>query len=252
MFKILFLFLVIALIIYLHQNKIKIKWKTFKGRGFKPIRGPFGVYNYCGKQGTGKTYSVVEYLVDNNDKIQVFCNISDVKNVSDITYFTGFKELIELRDKLDWANLNHKDYIIFHCKKITLTGKQLVFVYDEIFEELIRGSKLEKPVMDFLCQMRKRGIIFLTTCQEWGELPLSFRKFCRYQIDCLMVPFFKTGFLIKTFHNAERMKWSNDEQEHVAPVTETTITKLRLLIANSYDTFLRISSVAPQTTTEEK
>ena len=117
------------------------------------------------------------------------------------------------------------------------------FNYDEIFTELMKGSKLSKPVLDLLCQMRKRKIIFLTTAQEWSEIPLSFRRFCRYEIDCKMIPFLWTGFLLKTFKDAENMKWSNDEQEHIAPLVETTITHTRKKIADSYDTFLRISSV---------
>lgn len=251
MIKFLFLFLIIAFFVYLKSNKIKIKWKTFKYKGFKPVRGKFGVYVYCGKQGKGKTYSVVEYLIDNDEKIQVFSNIFNIKNVTDITYFTGFKELIELRDKIDWARDNKRNYIIFHSKKILLTGNQIVFVYDEIFEELRRGSVLNKEITDFLCQMRKREFIFLSTCQDWSELPLPFRKFCRYQIDCNMFPVFNFGLLIKVFHDAEKMKWSTDEQEHVAPIIETTVTKCRKLIAESYDTFLRISTVASQTTTVE-
>ena len=202
--------------------------RTFKGKGFRPERGNFGVYNYCGKQGKGKTYSLVEYLVDNSPIIKVFSNISDILNVEDISYFTGFKGLIKIKEDLDSGLIK--------------TDKQIVIVFDEIFTELMKGDKLTKPVMDFLCQMRKRQIIFLTTCQEWAELPLTFRRFCRYQIDCEMKPFLWTGFLIKTFKDAENMKWSNDDQEHVAPIVETTITKCRLFIAQSYDTFLRISS----------
>lgn len=216
-------------IIYCFKNKVKLKLRTFKGKGFRPERGNFGLYTYCGKQGKGKTYSLVEYLVDNSPRIKVFSNITDIQNVEDITYFRGFKGLIEIKHKID--------------NNLIDTDKQIVIVFDEVFTEILKGSKLSQEVTDFLCQMRKRKIIFLTTCQEWAELPLSYRRFCRYQIDCDMRPFFNTGFLIKTFKDAENMKWSDEEQEHVAPIVETTITKLRLSIAGSYDTFLRISSV---------
>lgn len=100
--------------------------------------------------------------------------------------------------------------------------------------------------------MRKRKIIFLTTCQYWAELPITYRRFCRYQIDCNMIPFLWTGVLIKTFHDAELMKWSNDDQDFIAPITETTFTKCRRKIANSYDTFLRISSTDPITTQQSR
>lgn len=251
----------IILIVYMIKAKVRIKLRTFKGKGFRPVRGNFGLYVYCGKQGTGKTYSVVEYLQDNKDNIVVFSNIADIQGFK-YFHFTGFNELLALKEILDYDYMNHTEdeFLAFiYNKKFnedrTLqifelledyrnNDKQLVFVYDEIFTELLKGSKLGKQVIDFLCQMRKRKIIFLTTCQEWAELPLSFRRFCRFEIDCKMIPFLWTGFLIKTFKDAENMKWSNDEQEHVAPLVETTITKCRKSIAESYNTFLRISSVA--------
>lgn len=206
--------------------------------------------------GKGKTYSLVEYLLDNKDNIVVFNNVADVKGL-DYVNFTGFKELIYIKEIIDYKgddtslfsficsrfDENRAKHILSLLKDLRENNKQLVITYDEIFTELLRNSSLAKPVMDFLCQMRKRKIIFLTTCQEWSELPLSFRRFCRFQIDCDMKPFLWTGFLIKTFHDAENMKWSNEEQEHIAPIIETTITKCRKYIADSYDTFLRISSV---------
>lgn len=250
--------ILIVLIIALFKNKVKIKWRTFKGKGFRPVRGNFGLYVYCGKQGTGKTYSYVEYLLDNKKNIIHCGNVADIQGI-DYFHFTGFTELLKLKEIIDYNYKDYNDLKAFIYEKfndenrtihlfnllvdLKENDKQLVIGYDEIFTELLKGSKLSKEVIDFLCQMRKRKIIFLTTCQEWAELPLSFRRFCRYQIDCKMIPVLWTGFLIKTFKDAENMKWSNDEQEHVAPLVETTITKCRKFIADSYNTFLRISSV---------
>lgn len=219
---------VIYTIFYCITNKVRIKWKTFKERGFAPKRGNFGIYCYDGKQGKGKTYSLVEYLLDNKDDIVVFCNIADIQNLR-YTYYTGFKQLLQIKKMID--------------DEIIKTDQQIVIVYDEIFTELQKQSKLNAEVMDFLCQMRKRQIIFMTTAQEWSEIPLTFRRFCRYQIKCNMINIFGIGILIKQFKDAENMKWSNDEQEHIAPLMETTITKCRKRIANSYNTFLRIRPV---------
>lgn len=261
--------LMLILILFLFwcfSNKVKIKWKTFLKKGFTPKRGNFGVYCYDGKQGKGKTYSVVEYLLDNRDGIAVFCNIADIKNI-DYFYFTGFTELIKLKKIIDYNYTDNDDllfyiYSLFPNKIRTKqifsqiieykNGRQLVFVYDEIFTELQKKSNLTKDVIDFLCQMRKRKIIFLTTAQEWAEIPLSFRRFCRYEIKCRMINFFGIGLLFKEFNDAENMKWSDEQQEHVAPLLETTLTKCRKYIANSYNTYLRVSSVVVQPTTEEK
>lgn len=218
------------ILIYCIKNKVHIKWRTFFSKGFRPIRGDFGLFTYCGAQGKGKTYSLVEYLIDNSKHIKVYSNISGIDNVEDITYFTGFTGLIDIKHQLDSGKIKVPE------------KKQLVIVFDEVFTELQKGDKLSKEVLDFLCQMRKRKIIFLTTCQYWAELPITYRRFCRYQIDCNMFPILWSGVLIKTFHDAENMKWDNDEQDFVAPVTETTFTKCRKIVSDSYDTFLRISS----------
>lgn len=210
------IFIVIILIAYKFKNKIKIKWKTFIKRGFKPNRGIFGVYCYCGKQGQGKTYSVVEFLHNNKD-LPIYCNLTSIKGI-EYTYIANFDELLQLREKTD-------------C----------IIVYDEIFSALQKNSTINKDVLDFLSQMRKRRIICLTTAQEWAEIPLTWRRYCRYQIDCrlIRIPFIN-GILIKTFKDAENMKWSNDDMEHIAPVLETTITHTQKWIANSYDTYEQI------------
>ena len=208
--------LLIGVIYYKFSNKIKIKWKTFLKRGFKPNRGIFGVYCYCGKQGQGKTYSVVEFLHNNSD-LPIYCNLTSIKGINYI-YIANFEELLSLRDKTD-------------C----------IIVYDEIFSALQKNTTINKDVLDFLSQMRKRRIICLTTAQEWAEIPLTWRRYCRYQIDCrlIRIPFIN-GILIKTFKDAENMKWSNDDMEHIAPLLETTITHTQKWIANSYDTYEQI------------
>ena len=213
----LFIFIIVIIIIFIRFRHTKIKFKTFFKKGFAPKRGRFGVYCYCGKQGSGKTYSAVEFLL-NNSHMPIYSNVSTIKGV-DYTYFTGFDNLLLLRDKTDC--------IIF---------------YDEIFTALTKSSKINQQVLDFLSQMRKRRIIFITTAQEWLEINITLRRYCRYQIECKMLNIFGLGLLIKHFYDAEQLKWSNEDNEYIAPLLETTISKCNLDIANSYDTFEQIKS----------
>ena len=97
--------LVILTFVLCALYKVKIKWKTFFKRGFLPVRGNFGIYCYCGKQGTGKTYSVVEYLLDNKKDIVVFSNISGISNI-DYFDFVGFDELVKLKKIIDYTDKN--------------------------------------------------------------------------------------------------------------------------------------------------
>lgn len=205
-----------ALIYVFYVKKIHIKLHTFLEKGFVPTKGPYGVYCFCGKQGKGKTYSVVEFLKDNNN-MPIYANIKSIDGIN-YTYFEGFEELLKLREK-----------------------SNCIIVYDEIFTALTKTSKMNTDVLDFLSQMRKRGIIFLTTAQEWLEINITLRRYCRYQIECNMISVLGLfGILIKSFYDAEQMKWSNLDNEYIAPIISTTITKCRLKIANSYDTYEQI------------
>lgn len=215
MYFLLFIIIIICLIVKFRHTKIK--FKTFFKKGFAPKRGKFGVYCYCGKQGSGKTYSAVEFIL-NNSHMPIYSNVSTIKGV-DYEYFNGFDNLLKLRDKTDC--------IIF---------------YDEIFTALTKSSKINQDVLDFLSQMRKRRIIFITTAQEWLEINITLRRYCRYQIECSMRNILGLGILIKHCYDAEQMKWSNDDNEYIAPLIETTISKCNLSVANSYDTFEQIKT----------
>ena len=89
MYLILLFVVLIVLIIKFRHTKIKLK--TFFRKGFAPKRGKFGVYCYCGKQGSGKTYSAVEFLL-NNSHLPIYSNVSTIKGI-DYEYFTGFDNL---------------------------------------------------------------------------------------------------------------------------------------------------------------
>ena len=117
------IFIIILIIILCVKYKVKIKLKTFLKRGFTPKRGVWGVYTYDGAQGKGKTYSLIEYVLDNRNSIELFSNIKGIKNI-DYTYYTGFDGLIDIKHKLDAGTLVYDH------------DKQLVIIYDEIFTEL--------------------------------------------------------------------------------------------------------------------
>ena len=224
--------LIFIIVFFIYFRKVKIKWKTFFKKGFRKTSKPFGVYCYCGKQGSGKTYSCVEFI-NKNSKMRIYSNLKSIKGVK-YTYFNGLKELLELRKE--------HDCIIF---------------YDEIFTELTKNDKLSKDVLDFLCQMRKRRILFITTAQEWGELPLTLRRYCRFQINCSLkrLPFIG-GLCIKKVYDAENLHWSSDDNDWIAPIIGTLVSHTQLRLANSYDTFEQIgyysnSSTLPTQKVEE-
>lgn len=214
MFQILIIVFIIAFIYNLRH--LRIKFKTFFRKGFAPKRGRFGVYCYHGKQGSGKTYSCVEFLNDNK-KYDIYSNVH--LSGIDYTYIHGFDQLLSLRDKTN-------------C----------IILYDEIFTALTKNSRITTDILDFLSQMRKRQIIFITTAQEWLELPITLRRYCRYSIECSIRNVLGIGILVKKMYDAEQMKWSNDENEYVAPIITSTLSKCNIRIAQMYDTFEQIKS----------
>lgn len=227
--KFLFIFFFAAIIFILLLCRVKVKWKTFLKIGFLPRRGPFGLYCYCGSQGNGKTYSLIEYLEDNKAHIKVYSNVSNISiNGLKIDYYKGFRAMLNIIDDFDNGIIKVSD------------KEQLVILYDELFSEFVKGQKVDPDFMEFLAQLRKRKIIILTTCQYWAELPISIRRFCRYQIDCKMFNLLFIGILWKRFRDAENMKWSNDDQDFIAPLVENTFSKCRLKVAKSYNTNERI------------
>lgn len=115
---------------------------------------------------------------------------------------------------------------------------QYIIFYDEIFT-LIEKGKLSKEMLSFISQMRKRHLYLYTTCQEWLELNVTFRRYVRYQVDCKMLNLKILNFAISinVIKDAYQMKWNNLENEYVCPIIKTTIKKCSKAIADSYDTF---------------
>ena len=217
--KIIIIIFIIYIILKMKQNNIRIKLKTFFKKGFQVETGPYGVYCYVGKQGSGKTYSVIEYLHEHSN-LKIYSNVKSIKDLQ-YTYIANFDDLLSIE------NTEDENIIIF---------------YDEIFSALTKNDKMSKEVLSFLSQMRKRKIIFLTTAQEWLEINVTLRRYVRFQIDCEIRNFFKRSYLIKTFHDGDLIHWDNLLNDYVSPILETTISKMQITIANSYDTYETINS----------
>lgn len=231
MFKYIFILFGVVFIAFLIKSKIRIKFKSFFKRGIKLQGGKYGVYCYCGKQGSSKTMSVIKFLHDHSKNNEViYCNMKSIdKDKIPYRYIEGLEGLLSLRSE--------HDIIIF---------------FDEIFTEITKHQKISSDVMDFLSQMRKRRIILLTTCQEWRLLPLDFRLYVRFQVNCSMrtIPFFN-AISIKKIIDGDNIKWSDEEQDFVGELVETTVWHCEKEIANCYDTYEQIGKYSNYTCAPE-
>lgn len=219
--------LVLSLIIMMIKNKIWIRIDTFFRKGFPKHDDKYGIYCFTGKQGSGKTYSVIDFLAETKNKKQkVLTNVKSYYNShkGETIYCEDFGKIVELCEKDGYG----KKYIIF---------------FDEIFT-LIEKGKLDKHMLSFLSQMRKRGLILLTTAQEWLEINVTFRRYVRFQIDVAMIniPVLNFAILINKVNDAYQMKWDNLQNEYVCPIIRTNIKKCSKKIADSYDTYETIAT----------
>ena len=155
-------------IFFIISSKIHIDFHSFFRKGFKKTDNTFGLYCYVGKQGKGKTYSAIKFLM--NYKKNGYRIITNVKS------FNVFSDTIYLDNIYD---------IIRFCKENIKDNKEdkYIIFFDEIFTILEKNTRLNKEILSFLSQLRKRSIILITTAQEWAEINITFRRYCRYQID---------------------------------------------------------------------
>lgn len=224
MFIFIFIIVLSYFIVFVFRSHLRIDWKSLFKEGFSKKDNAFGLYTYTGKQGEGKTYSAIKFISEQKNRYNyiVITNVHSFNEFEDTIYIDDIMQLI------DFVKINHDK-----------NGKKYLIFFDEIFTVLMKGQSINNDILSFLAQLRKRGIIFVTTAQEWSEIPLTFRRFCRFQISCHMfsVPLINKAFLTNKINDGYNAKWNNDTQEFEAPTLQTNFSKGNLDVINMYDTF---------------
>lgn len=221
--SILFIILFVYLLFAFFNAKIYIDFKTFFKKGFKKLDNAFGLYCYTGKQGKGKTYSAIKFLIE--QKLQhgyiILTNVKSFNAFDDTLYFQTIDELID------------------KAIELTKNGKKIIIFFDEIFTILEKRTPMNKKILSFISQLRKRQIVLVTTAQEWSEINITFRRYVRYQISCNMfsLPFIHTAFIFNSINDGDLIYWDNDQQEFIAPRISANFSKGNLSIIKAYDTF---------------
>lgn len=212
-----------VVLLFMWVNKISVDWSSILRKTLALDRGIFGVYCFDGKQGSGKTYSLVKYIKKNAGGREIYSNITFF---GDIEYkrIESVNELLKLRDK-----------------------KNVLIVYDEILNMLNDKTiprKIRDELMEFLTQQRKMKNIMLTTTQEWLNMPIEFRRFVRIQIICTTIPLGRFGgILVEEYRDAYQMKWDQLENEYVAPRISLKYSKYERRFMQSYDTYERVKAL---------
>lgn len=217
-FIVFFIFIFWTRSIHLH-----IDFKSFLKKGFKKVDNAYGLFVYTGKQGYGKTYSAIKFLIDQKQRFnyRIITNVLSFNTYSDTLFMTDINDIID------------------YCSQFNNNDANVIIFFDEIFTILEKRGSINSKILGFISQLRKRNIIMVTTAQEWLEINMTFRRYARYQVDCHMIslPFSKNALQLNYVNDAEQMKWSNDDNEYVAPRLLTKISKGNKSIIESYDTF---------------
>lgn len=233
-FLIIFIFLFVF-INYIVVNHVRFDLKSFLKTGFSKRDDKFGLYTFVGQQGEGKTYSAVRMAIrlKQQDGYTIITNLESFNVYEDTIYE---KDILKIIDTVIESTDNNFDN---RCKYIVL--------FDEIFTVLMRNAKNLSyliPITNFLAQLRKRKIIFITTAQIWNEIPIEFRRLCRFVVSCHMFnfPIFNKAITINRIGDGYNTRWDDQQQDFVAPVLQTNIAKGNQLIIDSYDTFETIQT----------
>ena len=229
MIKLIIIIIIFTLIYYCYSQHLHINFKSFLKKGFKKFDNDFGLYCFTGKQGKGKTYSATKFCLDQ-------------QKIYDYTILTNIKSFANSGTNIVYvSNIND---IIDYCVNYENNEEKVIIFFDEIFTILNKNTPINKKILSFLSQLRKRHIIFITTAQEWSEINITFRRYVRFQIACNMVslPIFKTAIVINAVNDGDLIKWDNDTQDFVAPRLQTNISKGLKKVIESYDTFETINT----------
>ena len=216
-----YLFIIVIIFIIFSQFKnLHIDFKSFLKKGFKISKDKFGLFCFTGKQGSGKTYSSIRFLLENSKNGLIITNVKSFAKTVECIYIKNILDIIEFCE-------NYKG------------DKQLYIFFDEIFTILEKKTAINKDILSFISQLRKRHIILITTAQEWSEINITFRRYVRFQISCSMyrLPFLHTAIIINDVHDGDTLKWNGETMEYEADLIQKNIHKSNLWVAESYDTY---------------
>lgn len=200
-----------------------IRLNTFFKKGLPRIDDRHGVYFITGRQGTGKNYYAVMFLLNQSKSLcnKIYTNIKSLHIPGyDIIYFNKVQEL--------YMNVEE------HC----------IFVIDEISRKYKKTSPTDDQFYAWLNQSRKRKRIVLLLTQEWRELPMWIRRPAKYMITTSKNKLLNSfGLFITTICDAENMVFNKDEGEYECPPIIKILYKRNKSVADLYDTFEPINSL---------
>lgn len=153
----------------------------------------YGIIGYCGKQGSGKSYSAVKLVEDLLNAYDNICVVSNIPISCDYFYkFTNMKSLINLSANFDGC----------------------ICLFDEItnlFNNL-DYKNFDTRWFDLINMLRKRHILLIGTCPVFNRINKAFREQFDYFVDCKNVTFGKWKFQVNEIYKSTSISFFDENQ----------------------------------------
>lgn len=203
---------------------MKIYFKTFKDRWFRPPKNQFptGSRVYKGFQGSGKTLSLVFdalQLQKEFPRCLVYSNVH-IKGLNNFHYIDTDEDLAEALTVGNGAD-------------------GVLVILDEAHLYFGKKSGIPLDVLTAISQQRKDRRSIWFTSQIWEELDISLRKQVKEIVNCRC---YFGKFQFNTFSDGETLSWDKMSSQYVAKTKGSVIFKHSQTLYNSYDTYQKIIS----------
>lgn len=239
-----FIFKFIEAFPYFIKDFITMDKKEFRGYGF---------HIFCGLGGSGKTISIVNYLLamkQKYPKLKIYTNFffpagdGIIKNWKDLIEITNYEEIEILKEEYDKLkkykpNKEGKEFYIKDEKFFKIINHGVLFGFDEIHMTLNSDKWKDRPddLLYYISQQRKMHKQIVASSQVFTRIDKILREQTNFVVECNS---FLLGRLVvnRYYHTEEYI--ANDEKKDKGnkkrKVAKYNIFIAKDFIRNSYDT----------------
>lgn len=226
--------------------------KDFITMDKKEFRG-YGFHIFCGLGGSGKTISIVNYLLamkQKYPKLKIYTNFffpagdGIIKNWKDLIEITNYEEIEITKEEYEKLkkykpNKEGKEFYIKDEKYFKIINHGVLFGFDEIHMTLNSDKWKDRPddLLYYISQQRKMHKQIVASSQVFTRIDKILREQTNFVVECNS---FLLGRLVvnRYYHTEEYI--ANDEKKDKGnkkrKVAKYNIFIAKDFIRNSYDT----------------
>lgn len=203
---------------------MKIYWKSFKQKYKRPPKNqfPVGSIVFKGFQGSGKTLSLVQYVIELQKQFpdcKIYSNVI-IKGLNNFKLITS-------------------DDVLNEALTVKNGPQGVAVVLDEAHLYFGKKTGIPLDVLTAISQQRKDRRRMIFTSQIWEELDISLRKQVKDIVNCRN---FFGMIQVNSIHDGETLTYDKMKSAYVANKKYTYIFKHNEKLYSRYDTYQKIIS----------